>query len=149
VAVRVIDRGASRVLRELGATGPAVEVGVIGDAAGASALGGVTVAQVAEWLELGTATVPARSWLRGYVDEHEAEIQARVSLEMRAVLSGSRTREQALARVGIWIVGQIQERISRGIAPPNAPSTIARKGSSTPLINTGQLRSSITSRVVR
>lgn len=31
---------------------------------------------------------------------------------------------------------------------PNAPSTIARKGSAKPLIDTGQLRKSITSRVV-
>ena len=34
-----------------------------------------------------------------------------------------------------------------GIAPPLKPATIARKGSSTPLINTGQLRSAITWRV--
>jgi hypothetical protein len=44
-------------------------------------------------------------------------------------------------------VGVIKQRIANGIAPPNSPYTIARKGSSKPLIDTGQLRNSITYQV--
>ncbi len=150
MTVTVRDRGAARLLRTLGAAqaAEALEVGVLGDLADASSEEGLTVGQVAEWMEFGTPTIPPRSWLRAYVDENEAEINRRVGIEMRAVIAGARSRRQALERVGVWIVGQIQERIARGIDPANAPSTIARKGSSTPLIDTGQLRSSIASRIV-
>jgi hypothetical protein len=47
-------------------------------------------------------------------------------------------------------VGQAQANISAGGSPafaPNKPATIARKRSSKPLINKGQLRSSIAHRV--
>ncbi len=150
-SVRVVDRGATRVLREMGVTGArqaSVEVGVLGGLGEARVPGGdVTVAQVAEWAELGIGQ-PMRSWLRAWVDLNEAEIQRRIGIEMRAVIAGQRTRATALARIGAWMVGSIQARIATGIAPPNAQSTIDKKGSSTPLIDTGQLRSSITSRVV-
>lgn len=148
--VTVRDRGAKRLLATLGAAKVAtvVEVGVLGAEGDAPHQGGpVTVAQVAEWAELGIGQ-PMRSWLRGFVDEAGPEIERRIAIETKAVLEGKRTRAQALARVGAWIVGGIQARIARGIAPPNAESTIRRKGSSTPLIDKGQLRSSITSRVV-
>jgi hypothetical protein len=66
---------------------------------------------------------------------------------MRTVIEGKRTSDQVLEILGQRAVGQIQERIASGIAPANAPSTVAKKGSSTPLIDTGVLRSSITYQV--
>lgn len=124
-----------------------MEVGVLGQNAAREEGEGVTVAMVAEWAEYGIGQ-PERSWLRGWIDEAGPEIERRMAAETRAVLAGTRTQAQAHARLGAWAVGEIQLRISRGIAPENAQSTIDRKGSSTPLIDTGQLRSSITSRVV-
>jgi hypothetical protein len=151
VTIRDTDRGARRVVAALSAAaGQAhVQVGVLGRDADKSYEDGVTVAMVAEWMEFGTPSIPARSWLRAWVDENQDAIQKRAGEEMKAVIAGKRTREQACARLGIWAVGKIQERIARGIAPELAQSTIDRKGSSTPLIDTGQLRSSITSRVGR
>lgn len=149
--VRVVDRGASKLLRDVKAAGATVEVGVVGQEGEKPATGHpeVTVAQVAEWMEYGVpGRIPARSWLRAWIDENGPAIEARVQTETRAVIEGKRTKAQALARVGVWAVGEIQKRIAAGIDPPNADSTIARKGSSVPLIDTGQLRSSITSRVV-
>jgi hypothetical protein len=51
--------------------------------------------------------------------------------------------------LGLLFVGQIQERIKANIAPENADSTIERKGSSTPLINGGQLWQSVKHEVVQ
>ena len=48
------------------------------------------------------------------------------------------------ALVGELCVGNIVQKISEGVAPPNAPSTIKSKGSSTPLVDTGAYRQSIT-----
>ena len=50
---------------------------------------------------------------------------------------------KALELIGLFVKGLIQGRMSAGIPPPLKASTIARKGSSKPLINTGQLRASI------
>lgn len=68
---------------------------------------------------------------------------------MQAFLHGDHSFYKELERVGLWAQGSIQQRISDGIPPPNAESTIRRKGSSTPLIDTGQLRTSIKYRVKR
>jgi len=45
----------------------------------------------------------------------------------------------ALGRMGVEIVGEIQESIMAFSDPPNAASTIARKGFDKPLIDTGQM----------
>ena len=50
---------------------------------------------------------------------------------------------RALSVLGMALVGDVQQRIRNRIPPPNAPYTIARKGSDVPLIDTGRLRQSI------
>jgi hypothetical protein len=64
------------------------------------------------------------------------------------VLLGRLSEDAALGLLGTKAVGEIQKRMARGIKPDNAPSTIAAKGSSTPLIDTGRLRQSVTYAVV-
>ncbi len=149
MTVRVQDNGAHRIIVTLAdakAGRPwTIDVGVIGPNASKAEGPGVTVGDVATWAELGLGQ-PMRSWLRAYFEENESKIMDRVSKEMQAVIKG-RSQKKALKRIGVFFVGQIQERISDKIPPPNAPSTIAAKGSSTPLINTGQFRTSITSRI--
>lgn len=152
MTVRTRDNGAKKLLKLAEGRGnPSVDVGVLGAEAGREqpAEEGqepITVGQVAEWAEYGLGQ-PERSWLRAWIEEHQAEIAAMMRAELGTVMAGAQSLEQAHARLGAWIVGQIQLRIAAGIAPPNAESTIERKGSSTPLIDKGQLRSSITSRV--
>lgn len=151
MSVRSRDNGAKALLKAVSKSpGPSVDVGVLGAEAGAQVPGEseepVTVGQVAEWAEYGLGQ-PERSWLRAWIDEHQAEIHAMMRAGSDAVIRGEQTREQAMGILGAWITGQIQLRIAAGIMPANAESTIERKGSSTPLINTGQLRSSIANRV--
>lgn len=57
-----------------------------------------------------------------------------------------KAREQALSRGGAYLEGAIKYTITegRGEWPELLPKTIARKGSSHPLIDTGKLRASIT-----
>lgn len=146
-SVRTVDRGATALLARLRERARAVEVGILGVDAGREESPGVTVADVAAWAEFGIGQ-PPRSWLRGYVEANGPAIAERVRLETRAILAGERTKAQALGRLGLWIQGQIQQRIANEIDPENADSTIRKKGSSTPLIDKGQFRSSIATRVV-
>ena len=44
--------------------------------------------------------------------------------------------------------GAMKLKFTDGTLTPNAPSTIKKKGSSRPLIDTGQLRQSISNKVI-
>ena len=146
VRISDTDRGAKRLAKLL-ADG-ALSVGVLGGDAGKSHEDSdLTVGEVAEIHEFGLGTAPRRSFLAGWVDEKKDEITNVIIRGARAVASRKLTRVALLEQIGSWAVGSIQERISNGIEPPLAEQTIKRKGSSVPLIDTGQLRASISYRV--
>ena len=148
MTVKVVDRGAKRVVAQIGqASKHPVRVGVIGDDADQEYEDtGVTVAMVAEWAEFGLGQ-PQRSWLRAWIDENKNEIRKVATHLQSRVIKGLMSERQANAALGEWAAAKIRDRIAKGISPPNAESTIAQKGSSTPLINFGQFRSSVTSQV--
>jgi hypothetical protein len=142
------DHGAAALVqRVFGIAKPTITVGILeGDEPHGD--DPVSILEVAVWNEFGTATAPARSFIRAYFDENEAALREDLTKLLQSVVLGRRTKEQALELLALHIVGQIQARMAAGIDPPNAPSTIARKGSSTPLIGiTGILRSSVTYKV--
>ena len=92
--------------------------------------------------------IPERSFIRGTMDEKGKTIGRIAHRLFRTVLLGQLTTHKALEVLGLFIQGQIRQRISRGIAPPLKPATIKRKtvngkAGTTPLIDTGQLRASI------
>jgi hypothetical protein len=107
----------------------------------------LSILEVAIFNEFGTEHTPERSFIRAYVDENQDKIRGWLKALMPSVIKGARTREQVLQLIGVKMVAEIQARISSGISPANAPGTIIRKGSSTPLIDTGALRSAITFKV--
>lgn len=112
-----------------------VAVGILSSAAG-------EVVEVATIHEFGLGDVPERSFIRGWADAERAENQRVVKAAAESVVRGTEP-DVALGRVGLKFVGDIRKRIIGGIDPPLSPITIARKGSSTPLIDTGQLIGSI------
>jgi len=120
-----------------------ITVGVHSDDAAASHGDGITVGDVATWHEFGTRTVPQRSFIRGWFDENQEFIAETLRKQFAAVAEGKRDAETAVERCALAFEGGIKQRISRGIPPALSPTTIARKGSSVPLIDTGQLRNAI------
>lgn len=56
---------------------------------------------------------------------------------------GGMDESQALSKAGIMLKNAIQKEITNLKEPPNAPSTIMKKGSSNPLIDTGLMRSKV------
>jgi hypothetical protein len=141
------DRGWKRLRRELRKSirKPHVVVGIFGDAASEPKQKSpkLTNAQVASVHEFGLGNVPERSFIRGTVDERAKGISRIARKGARAVLAGTATTRFALEVLGIFVQGAIRRRISRGIPPPLKEATKRRKGSSMPLIDTGQLRGSI------
>jgi phage gpG-like protein len=105
----------------------------------------VTVLDVANWMEFGTATIPARSFIRAWADENQEQCRKDIYDALRSVATGRQgmTYKRAFNLLGQKFVGMIQQRMAQGIPPPLK----YREG--TPLIDTGQLRSSVTYEVKR
>lgn len=103
---------------------------------------GVDMAQIAMFNELGTSSSPSRPFLRMSVDENMDKIKSTCGSELKKLNSGG-TAESILKRVGTLGVRLVQEEIQAGSFEPNAPSTIRKKGSDKPLIDTGRMRQSV------
>lgn len=103
---------------------------------------GVDMAQIAMWNELGTSTSPSRPFLRMSVDENASDINDMCGKQLKSIAEGG-TAEQCLKQVGVFGVSLVQEKIVSGSYAPNAPSTVKKKGSDKPLIDTGRMRQSV------
>lgn len=96
--------------------------------------------------------IPARSFLRATADEGIDELARFISDEIEAIIEGKRGGQTAAERVGLKLQGMILKRINAGIAPPLKAATIKRKTvrgktGTTPLVDTGALKASITFKV--
>lgn len=137
-------------VREIGRS--EVAIGLLSAKAAASHGDGVTNVDVGTWMEFGTLTpdgrvhVPARPFLRSTLDTRKPKILQFAATRIRRSLQGKATPATALGEIGAFVVGQVQTRIASNDPPFTAlaDSTTERKGSTKPLIDSGQLRSSIT-----
>lgn len=138
---------------DLTATFKGITVGVHGDVAGGAhgSPGDLTVGDIASIHEFGApgANIPQRSFIRQWYDNalHIGEIEEVLREELGPVVTGKRTLAQALERSALRFEGSVKERIVHHIPPPLAAVTIARKGSATPLVDTGQLRNAVRGKV--
>ena len=134
-------------------------VGVVGPGAAEIEDGSsLTLAELATIQEFGSSVapgtrghVPERSFIRSTIAARRGEIASLTASEMKAVLAGTRTVPQALDVIGAQVAAWIKSAVmsGAGIPPPLAPSTIARKGSSRPLVDHGQMIAHGVSYIVR
>lgn len=107
----------------------------------------LTVAEVARIQEYGAkrgnVNIPERAPLRSAVDEHSKELKAIIKKLTNKILAGKISRTQALGLIGEKMATWIKSKIDENLPPPNAPATIARKGSDHTLIDTAQMRNSV------
>lgn len=103
---------------------------------------GTSLAQVAAYNEFGGSDRPARPFMKQSFENHEEELQQACN-EVNAILRNGGTAEEGLKKLGAFTRGLIQEEIVSGGFAPNAPSTIASKGSAQPLIDTSHMRQSV------
>lgn len=150
-SVTTIDRGAAALYKRIDEASKAkgFTVGLHEEDGGASKGDGLTLVEVAEIHEFGLGNAPARSFVGAFADEIEDQAAADLRKLATAVVEGkvaaARGMDQLAARYG----GLCQARISAGIPPELAEVTVQRKGSSVPLIDTGQLRASIRGQVAK
>lgn len=94
------------------------------------------------YMELGVTkphkiTIPPRPWL-------DVGVQSGTQDYLEVIQNHSDDIDNALEIIGQIAVGKVQDYMTNLSAPPNAKSTVAKKGSSNPLIDTGALRQSVT-----
>ena len=97
---------------------------------------------IAMWNEFGTVNIPSRPFMRDSVDKHEAAINHMLTAQKDALLHGATARE-ILNTAGLFQQDLIQTEIEQGDFVANAPTTIMKKGSDKPLIDTGTLKNSV------
>ena len=148
VKITDTDMGMKALLSRTGSISGAlgVSVGITANAGREPKEGtpGATLLQVASAHEFGTRTIPKRSFIRDTFDARKARYIALMRAQAGQIIDGKLTQRVALAQLGAIAAGDIQKRISAGIGPALDPETVRRKGSNKPLIDTGQLRQSIT-----
>ena len=146
--VTVKDRGWNRIKREFTkANGSGVKIGVQADVKPRKDPTEDMLA-IAVINEFGSGRVPERSFIRASFDKYGSSLDSYKTRLMAQVTAGKLSMKKALGWLGKLHQGQIQGYIKDLDTPPNAPSTIARKGADNPLIDTGQLRRSIDFKVV-
>jgi hypothetical protein len=139
------DHGADALVKALRSVkGAELRVGILDK--GDDDHAGLTVAELAAIHEFGLG-VPERSFIRGWYDENIDQIRELIKKQLARVARGEVSEVNAWKQLGALFVAQIQKRIVERIPPPLAESTIKAKGSDVPLVDTGQLKSSITFKV--
>jgi hypothetical protein len=111
----------------------------------------------AVWNEFGTrggasgggwgGPIPERPFMRNSVRANRGKYRDALKTSAAKILRGETGLSIVMNKLGILAQGDIQSEITALSSPPNSPVTIARKGSSKPLIDTGAMRSSVSWKV--
>lgn len=97
------------------------------------------LASLAAVLEFGNERIPSRPFLRQTLAENQEKYTA---LFVKLFESGV-SIDQIYEQIALIAQGDVQQNIVNAKWTANAPSTIKRKKSSNPLIDTGKLRQSV------
>ena len=89
-------------------------------------------------------TIPERSFLRTGYDQNRDQVLASARAALDAVMIGTMEPEKYLEMVGLLLSSAIKDYAVSLNTPPNHPYTVAQKGSSNPLVDTGDMIESIT-----
>lgn len=110
----------------------------------------MTVAALAVAHEYGipARNLPSRPVMRQAAQMYSKSLEAFNRRLLLAIYSGAILPSRALAQLGVFWEGKLKQTFRTGTFTPLKRATILAKGSSKPLIDSGQLRGSVTSRVV-
>ena len=122
-----------------------VVVGIPQEANGAH--GPVTNAQLALIHDNGSPInkIPARPILLPAIEKAKAEISEKLKAAHQAAAEGkSDAINPSLEKAGMFAADRVKERFEENDWAPNSPGTIKRKGSDKPLVDTAELKKSMT-----
>ncbi|QIG74962.1 putative RNA polymerase protein [Rhizobium phage RHph_I65] len=88
--------------------------------------------------------IPARPFILNTIRGNRRKYLDALKTSAAKLVRGETTLHQVLTKLGIVVQGDIQAEIDSGDFVPNSPTTVAMKGSSRPLIDTGEMRQKVT-----
>lgn len=153
----VIDKGANRILAERDKLHKSfAKIGVQGSESSKShkeaetGKPGINLVKLATIHEFGApkAKIPQRSYIRTTMDERRAEFRQMGDKLVDSLLAQQLSAKGLLARMGIVIESAIKAKMPKTKALKASTIRSRIKKSATPLVDTGQLRASITSAAV-
>lgn len=113
--------------------------------------------QKAIWNEFGTrggasgggwgGPVPERPFMRNAMRANRSAYLSAMRSSAAKLVMGQTSLSQIMSKLGILAQGDIQGSITSLSSPPNSPVTIEIKGSSKPLIDSGEMRAAVTFKV--
>lgn len=111
----------------------------------------INMATLALIHERGSAAnnIPARPFMKQTRQRAEGRFARLLRRLYKQVVNGKVNPQNGLAKLGVSYEGEMKNTFIVGQFVPNKPATVKRKGSSRPLIDTGHLRQSIISKVVK
>lgn len=83
--------------------------------------------------------IPERSFLRSGYDKHRDAVMKKASLLLADVASGKMTARGCQQAVGMELSSKIKDYARDLSSPENHPFTVDNKGSSNPLVDTGDM----------
>lgn len=89
-------------------------------------------------------TIPERAFLRNGYDANKAEVIENAEGILPAVLDGSMDADKFLEMIGLILSSNIKDYAQHLDTPPLHSFTIKQKGSSNPLVDTGDMIGAIT-----
>lgn len=93
--------------------------------------------------EYGSQRVPMRSFLRSTTDENRGQISQLKEKLITKIYAGAIKSREALSITGEFLTTKVKQKIVAIKIPPLSLATVKRKGSTNPLVDTGQLVQSI------
>lgn len=104
---------------------------------------GMSMADLAALHEFGGGNIPERPFMSQTMNKNDKTIGKKIRALYKKVLDKAITEDKALGLLGEFIKNKMRAEITGGDFTKNAPSTIAKKKSDSPLIDTSQLLNSI------
>ena len=133
MSTELVDKGWEKIKRELKVYNKTeLVVGVL-DAG---------VASYAVYNEFGTSRMPSRSFLRSTFEESGSKIYKTIKVGYDSVMNGGSAID-GVNRVGLLSEGLVKKKIRSGVGPALSAKTVAKKGHSQTLRDSGALMGSI------
>jgi hypothetical protein len=109
----------------------------------------VDISMIAAVMNYGSVSrnIPARPFIEPSINQNLQKYKRLMGHEAKGILVSNTKLHIALQHVGMVMAADVQDYMLSGSFKPLAAATIKAKGSSKPLIDTGQLRQAITYKV--
>ena len=91
-----------------------------------------------------TIKIPERSFIRSTMNSNKKKYTELLEKGIKSALAGATSVKSVYEKIGIIIVNDVKTTMVTGNFTPLKSSTIKAKGSSKPLIDSGEMRNSIT-----